>query len=106
MGEEKSANATHSYGVDSNCYADSRAMNYVTGDLDKLAIKDSYQGGDQIYTTSGSCMHIKNVGHSIIHTPYCDLHLSNILHVPRSSKNLASVHRIASNNNVLFELHP
>jgi hypothetical protein len=50
MGEEKSANAAHSYGVDSNWYADSRATDDVTRELDKLAIKDSYHGGDQIYT--------------------------------------------------------
>jgi hypothetical protein len=78
----------------------------VTGELDKLAIKDSYHGGDQIYTASGSGMHIKHVGHSSIHTPYHDLKLNNILHVPQLSKSLASVHRITSDNNVFFELHP
>jgi hypothetical protein len=106
MGEERNANATYLYGVDSNWYADSRATYHVTGDLNKLAIKDSYQGGDQIYTASGSGMHIKNISYSIIHTPYSDLHLNNVLHVPQSSKNLASVHRFTSNNNVFFELHP
>jgi hypothetical protein len=76
------------------------------GELDKLTIKDSYQGGDQIYTTSGSGMHIKHIGHSMIHTPYRDIHLNNILHVPQSSKSLASIHHITSDNNVFFELHP
>jgi hypothetical protein len=51
-------------------------------------------------------MHIKHIGHSTIHTPYHDLHLNNILHVPQSSKSLASVHQITSDNNVFFELHP
>jgi hypothetical protein len=51
-------------------------------------------------------MHIKQVGHSIIHTLYRDLQLNNILYVPQSSKNLTSVHRITSDNNVFFELHP
>jgi hypothetical protein len=85
MGEEKSSNTAHSYGVDSNWYADSGATDHVTGELDKLAIKDSYQGGDQIYTTSGLGMHINHIGRSIIHTPYRDLHLNNILHIPQSS---------------------
>jgi hypothetical protein len=74
----------------------------VTGELDKLAVKEAYHGGDQIYTASGSGMHIKQIGHSIIHIPYRDLQLNNILYVPQSSKNLASIHRIASDNNVFL----
>jgi hypothetical protein len=104
MGEEKNANTT-SYGVDSNWYDDSGATDHVTGELDKLAVKDNYAVGDQIYTASGSCMHIKHVGHAIIRTPYRDLKLNHILYVPQSSKNLASVHKITSDNNIFFELH-
>jgi hypothetical protein len=106
MGKYKGANAIQAYGVDLNWYADSGAIDHVTGELDKLAIKDSYHGGDQIYTASGSGMHIKHVSHSSIHTPYRDLKLNNIFYVPQSSKSLASVHRITSDNNVFFELHP
>jgi hypothetical protein len=106
IGEDKDANAIQSYGVDSNWYADSGVTDHVTGKLDKLAIKDSYHRGDQIYTASGSGMHIKHVSHSSIHTSYHDLKLNNILYVPQSSKSLASVHRITSDNNVFFELHP
>jgi hypothetical protein len=105
MGEERSANAANSYGVDSNWYADSGAIDHVTGELDKLNVKDPYHGGDQIYTVSGSGMHVKHIGHSIICTPYRDLQLNNILHVPESSKNLAYVYQITYDNNVFFELH-
>jgi hypothetical protein len=69
-------------------------------------MKDTYCGNDQIYTTSGSGMHIQHIGKSIIHTPYRDLELNHVLHVPQSSKNLASVRRIASDNNMFFEIHP
>jgi hypothetical protein len=41
----KNANAATSYGVDSNWYADSGATDHVTGELDKLAVKDNYTGG-------------------------------------------------------------
>jgi hypothetical protein len=51
-------------------------------------------------------MHIKNIGHFIIRTPHLDLKLNNILYVSQSSKNLASIHCIATDNNVLYELHP
>jgi hypothetical protein len=92
--------------VDSNWYADSGATDHVTGDLDKLVIRAVYNDNDHIYTASGTCMHIKHVGQSLICTPYHDLKLNHILHVPQSSKNLASVHRITTYNNVFFELHP
>jgi histone deacetylase 1/2 len=106
MGDEKTANAATSYGVDSNWYADSGATDHVTGELDKLAVRDAYHGTDQIYTASGSGMRIKHIGQSIIRSPLRDLHLNHVLHVPQASKNLASVHRITSDNNVFFELHP
>jgi hypothetical protein len=32
--------------------------------------------------------------------------LNHVLDVPQSSKNLASIHKITSDNNVFFELHP
>jgi hypothetical protein len=67
---------------------------------------DTYNGGGQIYTASGSGMYIKHVGHAIIRTPLHDLKLNHVLHVPQSSKNLASIHKITSDNNVFFELHP
>jgi hypothetical protein len=106
MGEEKSANSTNSYGVDSNWYADSGATDHVTGELDKLVTRDTYNGNDQIYTANGTGMCIQHVGQSIIHTPHRDLIIHNVLHVSQASKNLTSVHRIASDNNVFFELHP
>jgi hypothetical protein len=106
MGEERSANTAQSYGVDSNWYVNSGATDHVKGDLEKLVVRDMYNGDDQIYAANGKGMHIKNIGHSIIRTPCRDLSLSHILHVPQATKSLASVHRIASDNNVFFELHP
>jgi hypothetical protein len=105
MGEDKTANTARSYGVDSNWYADSGATDHVTGNLEKLTVRDTYNGHDQIYAANGTGMHIKNIGHSIIHTPYQDLSLSHVLHVLQATKSIASVHHIASDNNVFFELH-
>jgi hypothetical protein len=76
--------------VDSNWYADFGATDHVTGDLDKLAVRDMYNDNDQIYMTSGTGMCIMHIDHSIIRTLHRDLSLSNILHVPQASKNLAS----------------
>lgn len=53
--EEKEANVvTDSYGVDTNWYADSGATNHITGELDKLTVRDKYRGHDQVHTASGS----------------------------------------------------
>lgn len=51
-------------------------------------------------------MSISNIGHSILHTQNKNLHLKNILHVPTASKNLVSVHHLASDNNAYLEFHP
>jgi hypothetical protein len=72
MGEEKSPNSANSYGVDSNWYADSGAMGHITGELDKLGVRETYNGKDQIYTSNRSGMHIKTL---VIHNPHCDLSL-------------------------------
>jgi hypothetical protein len=82
MGEERSANVANSYGVDSNWYADLGATYHVTRELDKLTVRDTYNGNDQIYAANGTGMCIKHVGQSIICTPNHNLFLNNVLHVP------------------------
>jgi hypothetical protein len=51
-------------------------------------------------------MEISHTGTSFIHTPTHKLELCNILHVPKATKNLMSIHRFALDNNVFFEIHP
>jgi hypothetical protein len=46
MGEEKSTNTAHSYGVDSNWYVDSGATDHVIEDLEKLVVKEPYNDND------------------------------------------------------------
>jgi histone deacetylase 1/2 len=106
--EEKSANtATHGgYGVDSNWYTDTGATDHVTRELDKMMIRDRYNGGEQIHTANDSGMDIAHIGRVICHTPERKLFLNNVLHVPSTTKNLVSVHRLASDNNAYFEFHP
>jgi histone deacetylase 1/2 len=90
------------YGVDTNWYVDSGATDHITGELDKLTVKEKYGGRGQVHTANGSGMSISNIGHTTLHTPTRDLHLNNILHVPSANKSLASVHRIASDNNAFL----
>jgi hypothetical protein len=98
------AAATNSYGVDTNWYTDTTATDHITGELDKLITRDKYKGNDQILTANG--MDICNIGHAIINTPHCILHLSNVLHVPNASKNLIFVHHFSNDNHASLEYFP
>jgi hypothetical protein len=100
------AAATSSYTVDTNWYADSGTTDHITSELDKLTIHDKYNGGEKVHTVSGAGMEISHIGKSFIHTPIRNLQLCNILHVPKATKNLMSIHRFALDNNVFFEIHP
>ena len=69
-------------------------------------MREKYHGGEQIHTASGTGMSIRHVGHSVLHAPDRTLALNNILHVPDAKKNLVSVHRFTTDNNVYLEFHP
>ncbi|XP_071683653.1 uncharacterized protein [Lolium perenne] len=50
-GEEKPAGSpAHAYGIDTNWYLDTGASNHVTGELEKLTIRDRYHAHEQIHT--------------------------------------------------------
>jgi histone deacetylase 1/2 len=105
--ENKSASsATTSYGIDTNWYFDTEATDHVTGELEKLSMREKYHGGDQVHTANGSGMEIDQIGHSNFCTPSGNLLLKNILYVPKASKNLVSVHKLARDNHAFFEFHP
>jgi hypothetical protein len=107
QGNPRSAgSATTNYGVDTNWYMDSGATDQITSELEKLTVRGKYHGQDQVHTASGSGMKISNVGRTVLHTPHKMLHLQNVFHVPAANKNLASVHRLTYDNNVLVEFHP
>jgi hypothetical protein len=59
-----------------------------------------------VHAANGEGMEIDYVGHSFLHSPTSSLQLKNILHVPKASKNLISVNRLARDNNAYLEFHP
>jgi hypothetical protein len=97
---------TSSYNLDLAWYADSAATDHITGDLDKLTMKENYGGQEQVHTANGVGMMIKNIGHSVVSTPSQQIHLNNVLHVPQATRNLAYVHHLTSDNDRFLELHP
>jgi hypothetical protein len=98
--------ASTSNAQDSNWYLDSGATDHIIGKLDKLIMHDRYHGGDQVSVANGAGMHINHIGHSVIPTTYCPLHLNNVLHVPHAHKHLVYVHRFNLDNHTFIELHP
>ena len=65
--EEKIAAAAQ-YRVDTNWYVDSGATDHLTGELEKLTVRDKYRGQDQIHGANGTGMRIDHVGQSVLHT--------------------------------------
>jgi hypothetical protein len=102
----KNAGYSAAYGVDTNWYANSEASDHITSELEKLTLREKYGGRDQVHTASGTGMQISNISHTTLHSPIRKLHLKDVLHVPSARKNLASVHRITSDDNVFLEFHP
>jgi hypothetical protein len=98
--------AMSSYNVDPSWYMDSGATDHITGELEKITTTNKYQGGDQIHTTSGASMDISHIGHAIVNTLHHHIQLKNILYVPRTKKNLISIHRLTIDNSIFIELHP
>ena len=94
------------YGVDTNWYIDTGAIDHINGELDKLTMKEKYEGSDQIHTASGASMDIRHIGSTIVHAPNNQkIHLKNVLYVPQAKKNLVSVHRLVDDNSAFLELH-
>lgn len=91
--QKTTALATSLYGVDINWYMDSGATDHVTGELEKLTVRDRYNRQDQIHIANGVGMDIHHVGSSALHAQNHAIHHKNILHVPSAHKNLCSMNR-------------
>jgi hypothetical protein len=95
-----------SYGIDTNWYTDTGASNHITGELDRLTMSERYNGQDQIHGPNGKGMDIHHIRHSLYYTPNNNLRLDNILHVPKGTKSILSVHHLAQDNHAFLEYWP
>jgi histone deacetylase 1/2 len=85
---------------------DTGATDHITSDLDRLAVREAYNGNDRVHVGNGAGLPISHVGHGTLNTIAKPLHLWNILHVPKITKNLLSAHKITLDNDVFIEIHP
>ena len=100
------SSAVPSYGIDSNWYMDSGSTDHITSELDKLTTRERYHGGDQILAADGKGMSISHIGKSVIRTTMRDFSFNNTLHVLSAQKNLVSVQKFTTDNDVFLEFHP
>jgi histone deacetylase 1/2 len=108
-GEEENHTANHvtsSYHADPSWYMDSGATDHITGDLERLHVRDTYHGNNRVHVGNGAGMAISHLGHSSISTTAKDLTLKIVLYVPHISKDLLSIHKLALDNGVFIEFHP
>jgi hypothetical protein len=64
--KKSASSATTSYDVDTNWYLDFGATDHITGELEKLTVRDRYMGGDQVHAANGSGMEIGHIGHKTL----------------------------------------
>ena len=94
--------------MDPNWYPDLGATNHCTPDGHNFQEKQDFNGIDKIFMGNGKGLPIISVGSlsfSTISPSNRYLHLKNLLHVPKLTKNLISVSKLTANNNVFFEFH-
>lgn len=77
-----------------------RGYNHVSRDLQKLNVADEYKGDDKLQVGNINQLCISHVGSSSL----LNLHLPNMLIVPKLTKNLLSVSKLTDDNNVYVEL--
>lgn len=101
--------ATSSSVFDASWYPDSGASNHITPDLSNITNRAAYNGTEQVYLADGTGISISHLGCAKVqqsHSSSSPLVLNHLLHVPSASKNLISVSKFASDNNIFFEFHP
>jgi hypothetical protein len=78
---------------------DTGATDHLTSNLGNLTGQTPYKGYDQVAVDNGQSIPINNVGTGRLSTQFYKFRLHNLLHSPKISSNLLSVHKICKHNN-------
>ena len=100
------ANSSSYQGNYNAWYPDSGSTHHVTNDQNNIHNPIIYTGPDQLYVGNGQGLHISSTGSSKFHINSAHFKLNDILHVLLITKNLLSIHKFTSDNNVYVEFHP
>ncbi|KAE8733447.1 Protein SCO1-like protein 1 [Hibiscus syriacus] len=77
------------------------SVNYVV----RWSLVQQYWGSSNIFIGNGASIPVESVGNTLISSQSQALLLTNILHVPKITKNLLSVSKLARDNNVFLEFY-
>ncbi|KAJ4755031.1 hypothetical protein LUZ62_089436 [Rhynchospora pubera] len=86
-------------------YIDSGATHHVTSDLNNLSSFVPYEGLDRLQIGDGKGMNILHIGNVCLSLGNTSVILHEVLHVPTFTKNLLSLSRLLSDNNLRVEFH-
>ena len=86
-------------------YLDSGATHHVSPNHQLLQQSLAYQGPDNLQVRNGQGLPISSIGSSIFQINDHHIHLKNILHVPQITKNLLSMLKLTTNNDVFVEFY-
>lgn len=85
-------------------YLDSEATNHVTNNLRNLSINSEFKGDDRLTVGNGEKLKISHICCSLLNTldtqTVKHIKLNQMLHVPKITKNLKSVSKLLSDNEV------
>lgn len=83
-------------------FADSGANAHITADATNITGPQPFNGADTVGVGNGACLHIKNIGSSLIHSNKSQFLLKDIQHCPNVSANLLSINKLCLDNNSWF----
>lgn len=89
-------------------YLETRASHHLTFDHSNLLTSSKFEGPENVQIGNGIGVSIKHIGNSSLCSSNSNyaFSLHNLMHVPHITKNLISVSKFASDNNVYFEFFP
>ena len=78
---------------------DTGATDHLTSNLGNLTSQTPYKGYDQVAVDNGQSIPINNVDTGQLSTQFYKFRLHNLLHSPKISSKLLSVHKLCKHNN-------
>jgi len=86
-----------------NWYLDSGASHHLSPSLQNINSVSSYQGNLQVMVGNGKLLHIRHIGSKSLKSKHKTLNLNHVLQTFQIIKNLISVSKLCSDNDVLVE---